>query len=110
MSDIGIQQAGLTSFAPAQQLKPSYLLSMEDTSGKTKKVTRFICMDKPEFLNGFVHTKGFYTDVEEEAIVTGYVTIISGVDKEKIVEVFLPSHRIINIRSLVYRAVKPQGK
>ena len=108
-SDYAVQNVTFNSYTAAQPSKPSYLMSIEDTSTKTKKVTHFICVDKPEFLNGFVQAKGFYSADTEEDIVANYAGLILNVEKEKILEIFHPSTRIINIRSLVYRASKPQS-
>lgn len=109
--DYSIQKApSFGEYKAAQPVKPSYLMLIEDAvTTKSKKVIKFICVDKPEFLNGFVQAKGFYCDDEPEQIIENYAALILNVEKEKIAEIFHPAARIINIRSLVYRAQKPQS-
>jgi hypothetical protein len=56
--DIVIGVTGLPMGMPVSK-KPSYLITLEgDVVGKTKLIKRFITIDKPELLNGFVQAKG----------------------------------------------------
>ena len=93
--------------APAPSLKkPPYLISLSK-SGAKAGTEKFISLDKPELLNGFIQVKGFFSDETEEHIVKGFVEIVSNTPKDKILEMMLPHHRVISIRSLVFNAVKP---
>lgn len=38
--------------------KPSYLIKLD--SGKAKKDTYFVSVDRPDLLNGFIQVKGFF--------------------------------------------------
>jgi hypothetical protein len=40
--------------------KPSYLVILEDLNGKNRIIRKFITVDKPEFLQGFIQVKGFF--------------------------------------------------
>ena len=87
--------------------KPCYLVTLEDRS---KKITRFITIDKPDFMEGFVAAKGFYTDLTEEIIIKKFGEIISSTSKEQQVDIMFPSSRVLSIRSLVFNAVKTVAK
>lgn len=88
--------------------KPSYLVTMEDTSGKTKVLKRFITVDKPDLLQGFVQAKGFFSDAEEDEIINNLSGILTSTKKELICEIMFPWHKICSIRSLVFNAIKSQ--
>jgi hypothetical protein len=85
--------------------KPCYLICLDVTS-KSKGVS-FISLDKPEFVSGFVQVKGFYCTESENDIMVGFQDLVRATPKEKIMEVFLPWHRVHNITSLVFNANKP---
>ncbi len=95
---------------PGSQIskKPSYLVLLEDTVGKTKLIKRFITLDKPDILQGFIQVKGFFTDEDEDTIINNLSDLLTSVKKELICEMMFPVHRIINIRSLVFNAIKNQ--
>jgi len=96
--------------APATYKNPPHVIFLSQVEGSTKssasKNTKFICTGKIEFINGFVQCKGFYVDQAEDKIISDFDDLISTVDKEKIVEIYFPNHRIISIRSLIYKAVR----
>ena len=87
--------------------KPSYLLTLEP-SGAKGKVQRFITLDKPDLLQGFVQVKGVYLNESEDEIINNVSTILTSIKKELVLEVMLPWHRICSIRSLVFNAIKNQ--
>lgn len=87
--------------------KPRYLVSLTDGLGKTKAVIHFIAMDKPDLQLGFIAVKGIYSDGSEEEISASFVDIINNTLKEAILDLLLPVHRVICIKSLVFNANKP---
>ena len=86
--------------------KPTYLLVLEDTSGKKGTQQRFICMDTPDTNTNFVLVKGFFSTLPEEEINKTYSEILTSVDKEHIMEMWFPTHRVVSIRSLTFSAKK----
>jgi hypothetical protein len=101
----GAIYAGGVAMGSTISKKPCYLITL-DVAGKSKG-SFFITLDKPEILNGFVQVKGFYSDESESDIVANFGELVRIAPKEKIVEVYLPWHRIHNMRSLVFNANKP---
>jgi len=102
---------GPTSVVPSGGViskKPNYLITLEDNSCKSKVLTRFITLDKPDFLDGFILVKGIFTDIEEDAVINNISNILTTLKKELILEVMFPHHRIHSIRSLVFNAIKSQ--
>lgn len=97
----GIPQVGQVS------KKPCYLITLEDTAGKTKIVRYFIAIDKPDFETNFIRVKGIYSDLTEDEILKRFGEVVAGTPKEAIVDMMFPSHRIYSIRSLVFNANKP---
>lgn len=76
---------------------------MEDTTGKTKVIKKFVTFDKPELLQGFVQAKGFFCDSSEEEIIKNYMEILTSTSKDLILEVMLPWNKINCMRSLVFK-------
>lgn len=103
--DFAVSSVGLPSVASPPK-KPCYLVALTDPSGKAKIAKHFIALDKPESLNGFINTKGFYSDESEENIVKGFVELVSSNPKESILDMSFPWHRVLSIRSLVFNANK----
>lgn len=101
---------GPTSLLGAQAAslkKPPYLITLDDgLAGKVRLFQRFISLDKPESLNGFIQVKGIFCDKDEEEIIKSFSDILLGTPKESILEMMFPLHRIYHIRSLVFNAVK----
>lgn len=94
------------SVAPTLK-KPPFLITLDDgVSGKTRVFQRFISLDKPESVNGFVQVKGIFTDSSEEEIIKSFSDILTSTPKELILEMMFPLHRVYSIRSLVFNAVK----
>ena len=73
---------------------------------KSKGLQKFISLDKPELLNGFIQVKGIYCDHSEDEIIKNFTEILATSPKELILEMLFPLHRINSIRSLVFNAVK----
>ena len=88
--------------------KPSYLITLEDTSGKNKNQKRFITNDKPDFNSGFVQVKGIFSDLPEDEILKKFSELLTSCPKELILDIMFPVHKICSIRSLVFNANKPQ--
>lgn len=86
--------------------KPSYLITMEGFKGKSKNVSYFITLDKPDCQNNFVQAKGIYSDLDEEEIIKRFSDILSLSPKENILDMMFPIHRVYSIRSLVFNANK----
>ncbi len=104
--DLGVNALTQTSSAPTLK-KPPFLITLDDgMNGKTRNFQRFISLDKPESINGFVQVKGIFTDSTEEEIIKGFSDILTSTPKESILEMMFPLHRIYSIRSLIFNAVK----
>jgi len=86
--------------------KPSYLITLEDSFGKTKTKNYFITLDKPEYLNGFIQVKGLFAekDMAERDVIINFSSILTSADKELFLEMLFPWHKICSIRSLVFKA------
>lgn len=86
--------------------KPSYLVALEETVGKTKTIRYFITLDRPEQLNGFIQVKGIFADssLEESEIIKTFSDLLTSAKKELILEMLFPWHKICSIRSLVFKA------
>lgn len=101
-SDIAIGSVA-TPTTVAVSKKPSYLITLEDGGPKSKIVKKFITLDKPEYLPGFVQAKGFFTEVSEDEVTKNFVEMLTSTPKDLILEVLLPWHKISCIRSLVFK-------
>ena len=87
--------------------KPPFLVTLDDgLTGKTRNFQRFISLDKPESINGFIQVKGIFCDKEEDEIIKNFTDILTSTPKELHLEMMFPLHRIHSIRSLVFNAVK----
>jgi hypothetical protein len=86
--------------------KPSYLVSLIDTTGKSKALINFIALDKPELQPGFILAKGFYSKQTEDEISANLADILSKTPKEHYLDLMLPTHRVYSIKSLVFNANK----
>jgi hypothetical protein len=83
--------------------KPSYLVILEDLNGKNRVIRKFITVDKPEFLQGFIQVKGFFCDLDEEEISKKFMEVLTSTSKELICEMLFPWHKICHIKSLVFK-------
>lgn len=99
--------AGGVPVGSAVSKKPCYLLTLEDNSGKSKTLVRFIAIDNPVYQGYFVQVKGVFTDCKEDDIVKRFAEIVQNTSKELQLEISFPVHRVCSIRSLVFNAVKP---
>ena len=86
--------------------KPCYLITLTEKvgTGKTAQQKRFIAVDLPTLQTSFIQTKGFYTEATEEEVLLNFKVILSTMDKDQMLELYLPWHSIISIRSLVFKA------
>lgn len=84
--------------------KPSYLITLEAVSGKSKVVQKFITLEKPELLNGFVSAKGIYSEADEDEIVKTFSELLTNSSKDLILDMMFPWQKISSIRSLIFRA------
>lgn len=102
MSDIAINVTSKVPVGNPIANKPSYLIFLEEKSGKNNR--KFLTIDKPDLLNGFVLAKGFYCNNDEEEIINKFQVILTDIKKELIIEVMLPWHKISSMRSLIFKA------
>ena len=103
-NDIAVEITSRVPVGGITYSKPSYLITIEDSFGKTKIVKYFITLDKPDILDGFVQVKGIYSELAEEEIVEKFATILTSAKKELFLELMIPLHRISCIRNLVFKA------
>lgn len=107
--DFAVNAVGSLSNTVQVSKKPSYLITLDPNNGnKIKKHTYFISIDRPDFLNGFIQVKGFFSDDVEDEIINNISSILTSLKKELICEMMFPWHRICSVRSLVFNAVKTQ--
>lgn len=86
--------------------KPCYLVTLTEkvVKGKSEQQRRFISLDKPDMQPAFIHTKGFYTDAKEDEVVQNFRSLVQDTNKDQVLELYLPWHSIVSIRSLVFKA------
>lgn len=84
--------------------KPAYLITIEETVGKTTVHKRFVSLDKPELLNGFIQVKGVFSDLSEDEISLKFMDLLTNSSKELFIEVMFPWHKVCSMRNLVFRA------
>ena len=104
--DIAISVSNRVPVGSPITTKPSYLVSLEETIGKTKTIRYFITLDRPEQLNGFIQVKGIFADssLDESEIIKTFSDLLTNAKKDLILEVMFPWHKICSIRSLVFKA------
>jgi hypothetical protein len=99
-SDIGLGVVGIPN-AGGMSKKPPHLIEM--TEGKSK--VYFLSTDRPELQGNFVQVKGSFVSSDQikelEADAVGFV---SQVPKENIYDMLLPTHRILSIKNLAFKA------
>jgi hypothetical protein len=105
--DFAIGTVAAPMMGSAISKKPCYLITLEDSTGKTKVVVRFIAVEQPIHNLGFIQVKGIFTDSSEEEVISGFGVILTSTPRERQVEIMFPWHRVSSIRSLVFNAVKP---
>lgn len=100
MTDVAITPVGVVTYQIPK--KPCYLITLD--AGK-KTLEKFIAIEAPELLSGFVQTKGFFcNDKLEEDILKNINEILTATPKDLYVEMLFPQHRVTSIRNLIYRA------
>ena len=90
--------------------KPIYLVSLSHSNGGKSGTTyqKFISIDKPDSQNGFILTKGFFSELSDEEIIKTFNDLLTQTPKELILDMWFPWHRVHSIRSLVFNANKMQ--
>jgi hypothetical protein len=105
-NDIAIAPGNMAFVGAPSLKKPPYLVVMERMDKKTQVIERFISLDKPESINGFIQVKGIYSDKTEDDIIKNFNDILIKTAKDAILEMMFPLQRVLYIRSLVFSAVK----
>lgn len=100
VTDGGIVLAGTLNKTAANLNKPPYLIVFEKNINKNQK---FITLDKPEFLNGFIQVKGIFSNLSTEEILKNYAGVLTSTPKELYLEVLIPVHKIEHIINLVFK-------
>ena len=105
-SDIAVSVSNRVPVGSPISNKPSYLVALEENSGKSRLIKYFITLDRPEQLDGFIQVKGVFADpsLQEAEIIKTFSDILTSAKKELILELWLPWHKICSIRSLVFKA------
>jgi hypothetical protein len=101
-NDLLVQVTGLPGTVSISK-KPPYLIVLEETSGKSKVIKKFITLDKPELMEGFVQVKGIFSDLPEDEIIKSFFDILTTANKGLFLEVLIPWHKISYIRSLIFK-------
>ena len=103
-SDIAITPAGANLPQVKQSVKPNWLIYLQDSNGKASKTSFFISLDRPDISNnGVVFVKGIFSKNTEDEILSSYQELLTSTAKDLYCEVLIPHHRIIQMRSLVFR-------
>jgi hypothetical protein len=99
--------SGFPSVASVNK-KPAYLITLlqDGASNKKNSFQKFIAIDKPDSQNGFIMAKGVFSDLSEEEIIKTFSEVLTSSPKELILDMWLPWHRVVSIRSLVFNANK----
>lgn len=102
-SDIFLGQTSVP-FGQTQVNKPMHLVVLSNQSDTKKTNQFFISLDKPDLLLNCVSCKGFFYEATEANIIKNFQAILTKQEKESIIEISFPWHRVQSIRSLVFRA------
>lgn len=108
MSDKDYSVGAIMSVPTAGALnkKPIYLITLDDPSGKKSSTQRFLSIDKPDSQNGFLIAKGIFSDLQEDELNKKFSEVLTSTPKEHILEIWLPWHRVISVRNLIFNANK----
>lgn len=99
-NDIAIGPVGLPNIG-ALIKKPPHLVEL--TEGKTK--INFLSLDKPELLSDYIQVKGrVISSTEMESVSKDLVAFINSIHKDTIEECLFPSHRVLSIKNLAFKA------
>ena len=101
--DIAVGSVGIPAVSPGNK-KPPYLTLLDLPGSKGKNCEKFISIDKPELLSGFIQAKGFFCADSEDDIMKNISELLTTTKKELYVEMMFPAHRIISIKNLVFKA------
>lgn len=102
MSDIALIPAGSNMpVAGALNKKPLFLVTL--TNGKLMQ--QFISIDRPLTEMNYIQTKGIFVQLPEEEIVSRSAELMNA-NKDSILEMIFPMHRVYSIRNINYIANK----
>lgn len=104
--DFAVGTVGIPSVGHVSK-KPCYLVTLTDSTSKSKSLVNFIAIIQPDLQLGFIAVKGFFCDKSEDDIVAQFTDIVASTPKDQILDLQLPTHRVHCIRSLVFNANKP---
>lgn len=107
MSEISIvNPVSVPNTAGQMGKKPPHLIEIDEKKSGTKKLKFFIAINKPDFSSapGFVLTTGFFTNEVESKIKKTFWELIKNEPKENFEEIHFPTSRVVNVKSLVFRA------
>ena len=82
--------------------KPIYLILFEDK----KKNKCYLSVDKPDLMSNFVSFKGYELEQSEEEVIENFLELIDSAQKESMLEMILPAHKITKMRNLTFNPVK----
>lgn len=106
MPDVAIQPAGSIDYrGMAGKLVPSYLISVE-----YKKQEIYYIVTKYDETSNFIKFVGFLCNLPEGEIIAKYDEIIKTTDPSNFVEKSIPVHRIVSVRSLIYKHKSTTGE
>lgn len=105
-SDIAVGPTTILPSGAPTLKKPPYLITLTSDNTKNRSNLKFISLDRPESMNGFIQVKGIYCDSSEEEIIKSFAELLNNSPKDLILEMMFPLHRVYCIRSLVFNAVK----
>ena len=99
-TDIAIGPVGLPNVGGLIK-KPPHLVEL--TEGKTK--INFLSLDRPDLLSDYIQVRGCMVDSKDlEALSKDLVNFVSSIPKDSIVECLYPSHRVLSIKNLYFKA------
>lgn len=105
-TDIGLGIVGIPNVGAITK-KPLHLIVLV----KGKQEEHFLSLDKPELLTGFIQVKGFFCDAVKESDGTvDFNTLTASTPIDKIVELMLPTHRVVSVKNLAFKAKQNNNK
>jgi hypothetical protein len=99
-SDIGLGVVGIPN-AGGMSKKPPHLIELTES----KKTTTFVSLDRPEFFHEFIQVKGIYISSAKVAeLEKDVMTFVSQISKDDICDMMFPTHRVLSIKNLAFKA------
>ena len=99
MSDIALIPAAEVIHSRVT-IKPQHLIFTSMGKGRD----RFLTLDQPEFLPGFIKVKGIFTKKNETEIEENFSSMLKDSPKKDIVEILIPADKILYMRNLIFAA------